>query len=171
MKKRIKGRKLSRGQGARRALFRSLIRALIVYGRIVTTKAKAKTVQKQVDKLVNLAKKDSVAKKRRVYAILGNDRRTSDYLFNKIAPIFKDRVGGYTRILYLPRRRGDAAEMARLEWVKEIRLSVEDKSDKSKKKKTKEDKGKKPAILRALRGKGTKGKSDKKQGTAETRKV
>lgn len=135
MKKRIKGRKFSRGSGARRALFRALIRAQVAHGRIVTTKVKAKVVQKQIDKLVNLAKDGSVFKRRKVYAVLGNDRKTTDDLFLKIAPIFSDRVGGYTRIVNLPRRRGDAAEMARLEWVKEIGLKDEGKSRKSAKEK------------------------------------
>ena len=143
MKKRVYGRKFSRGQGARKALFRSLLRALVAEGSIVTTKAKAKTVQKKAEKILNLAKDKNIAKRRQVYAILGNDRMTTDKLFEKIAPQFVDRVGGYTRIIHLPRRRGDLAEIARLEWAKEIGLSVKDKSDKSKKKEEKEDKGSK----------------------------
>ncbi len=140
MKKRVYGKKLSRGQGARRALFRGLIRALVAEGAIVSTKAKIKTVQPQVEKVVNLAKKKGVYNRRRVYAILGNDRQTTDSLFNQVGPKFTDRVGGYTRAVNLPRRRGDNAEMAKLEWVKEIGLSAKDKSDESKKKKEKVEK-------------------------------
>ncbi len=137
MKKRVYGRKFSRGQGARRALFRGQIAALVSEGKIVTTKAKAKTIQKQIEKMVNHAKDKSIVKRRHVYAILGNDRKTSDDLFNKIAPLFSDRVGGYTRIINLPARRGDAAEVARLEWVKETRTSDEDKKKESKNVETK----------------------------------
>ena len=120
MKKRVFGRKFSRGSGGRRALFRSLIRALVSEGSIVTTQSKAKTVRHQTEKIVSLTKKGGVEARRRVYSLLGNDRDTTDRLFKKIAPNFKDRAGGYLRIVKLPSRRGDAAGMARLEWVKEI---------------------------------------------------
>lgn len=120
MKKRILGRKFSRGQGARRALFRSLIRALVSNGSIETTKAKAKTIQREVGRVVNMAKTGGVSAQRRVYAKLGNDKKTTKGLFEKVVPVFDGRTGGYTRIINLPRRRGDAAEMARLEWVEEI---------------------------------------------------
>jgi large subunit ribosomal protein L17 len=137
MKKRVYGRKFSRGQGARKALLRSLLRALVAEGSIVTTKAKAKTVQKKAEKILNLAKDKNIAKRRRVYAILGNDRMTTDKLFEKIAPQFEDRVGGYTRIIHLPRRRGDLAEIARLEWVKAI-VSVDAKKQTKSVKESKE---------------------------------
>jgi len=130
MKKRIFGRKFSRGSGSRRALYRSLIKALVDNGKIITTKTKAKAVQKHVERVVNLSKKDSVSKKRQVYKILGNDRSTTEILFSKISKEFADRVGGYTRITPLPRRRGDSAEMARLEWVKDV--SLEDKKEEKK---------------------------------------
>lgn len=136
MRKRIYGAKLSRGQGARRALFRSLIRALVAEGTIVTTKAKTKVIQSQIEKLVNLAKEGGLSKRRKVYALLGNDRRTTDDIFNKIAKVFADRVGGYTRVVNLAKRRGDAAEMARLEWVKEVVTS--DKRPETRKRKKEE---------------------------------
>jgi large subunit ribosomal protein L17 len=120
MKKRIFGRKLSRGSGARRALYRSLIRALVEHGSITTTKVKAKTIQRDVEKIVNIAKSDSVAARRRVYAKLGNDRRTTDKIFKLIVLKFSAKKGGYTRIINLPRRRGDFAEMARFEWTESI---------------------------------------------------
>lgn len=132
MKKRSVGKKLSRGSGARRALFRALIRAQVLYGKIITTKTKAKLIQGKLDKVINLAKKKDLASRRRLYAILGNDRVITDILFQKVAPNFLDRVGGYTKLTNLPRRRGDQAEMARLEWAKEI-------NEDDKKKKTKKD--------------------------------
>lgn len=132
MKKKIKGRKLSRGQGARRALFRALISALITEGRIVTTYAKAKAISGKVDKLTNLAKATDVSKKRQIRKIIGNKRKLIVRLSTQIAPLFSDRKGGYTKIVRLPRRRGDAAEMARIEWVTETRTSDKDKKKESK---------------------------------------
>ncbi len=146
MKKRKFGRKLSRGSGARRALYRSLIAALVEHGSIETTKAKAKIIQPQVDKLVSKAKYTDVAKRRKVYATLGNDRITTDRLFNDVATKFGDRNGGYTRIVNLPNRRGDSAKMARIEWVKEISVDKKDgkvKTKESKKETQKKDKKKK----------------------------
>lgn len=118
MKKKVFGRKLSRERDTRRALFRSLIRALVVYEKIRTTKPKAKAIQADIDKIVSLAKKNSVSAKRRVFAALGNDKKTTKKLLEEVAPRFTDRGGGYSRIVALPRRRGDAADMVRLEWVK-----------------------------------------------------
>jgi len=141
MKKRIFGRKLSRGSGARKALYRSLIKALVEHGSITTTKVKAKTIQRDVEKIVNIAKIDSVVARRRVYAKLGNDRRTTDNIFKLIAPKFSAKKGGYTRIINLPRRRGDFAEMARFEWTETVTTlqdskptGIQKKSAKSKKK-------------------------------------
>jgi len=135
MKKRVFGRQLSRERDTRRALFRSLIRALVKHGKIKTTKAKAKAIQADIDKLVNLAKKDSISAKRRVFAILGNDKETTKKLLIEVVPSFLDRSGGYTRIVLLPARRGDAAQIVRLEWVKKIKIK-EAKTTKEKKIKT-----------------------------------
>ncbi len=137
MKKRVFKKKLSRGSGARKALFRALIRAQVANGKIVTTKTKAKIIQKKIEKLINIAKQGKVDKRRQVYSILGNDRTTTDLLFSEIVPAFNDRSGGYTRITNLPRRRGDSAEIVRIEWSKEIKVSEKDKSDKPKGEKTK----------------------------------
>lgn len=148
MRKRVFGSKLSRGKGARRALFRSLTRSLVTHGSIRTTKAKAKAVRSDLNKVIGLSKEGGVAKRRQVYALLGNDRETTENLFKKIAPQLKDRPGGFVRIIKLPRRRGDMAEMVRLEWVKEIGKKSEDKSDKSKR-----GKMKKPVVKKSSKGK------------------
>lgn len=127
MRKRFVGKKLSRSSGARRAVFRSLVRALVLSGKIETTKTKANILGKKIDKLINLSKKRTLEARRRLLADLGNDREITDLLFEKIAPNFRDQRGGYTRITNLPRRRGDAAAMARIEWVKEISGEKRDK--------------------------------------------
>lgn len=120
MRKRVFGRHLSRGRKARTALFRSQIRALVLSGKIETTKAKAKAIQGQIEKLISLAKKSSVSIRRNVLSELGNDRKTVQKLFFKIAPAFAGRNSGFTRIIPLPKRAGDAAEMARIEWTEKI---------------------------------------------------
>lgn len=135
--------KLSRGGGARMALRRALIKALVVNGAIVTTKAKVKFVQRDVEKLVSDSIKADLAKRRKIFAFLGNDRDASNMLF-ELANKFGSRSSGFTRMILLPKRRGDNAEMARLEWTEKTVLKDIVKSDKSAKK---EDK--------------TKGKSDK----------
>lgn len=139
MKKRVYGRKLSRERDTRRALFRALIRALVKYDKIVTTKAKAKAIQGDIDKLVNLAKDGSIQTQRRLFASLGNDKETAKSFTKRIAPSFKERKGGYTRIINLPRRKGDAAEIVRIEWVK----PMPEKEEKTKDEKKSEGKRKK----------------------------
>jgi large subunit ribosomal protein L17 len=134
MKKRVYGRKLSRERDTRRALFRALIRALVKYDKIVTTKAKAKAIQGDIDKLVNLAKDGSIQTQRRLFASLGNDKETAKAFTERIAPSFKERKGGYTRIINLPRRKGDAAEIVRIEWVKPTLVKEEKSKDKKKSK-------------------------------------
>ena len=114
------GKKLSRGKKGREALLRSLVRAVVVSGKVITTKAKAKAIVGQIDKIVTLAKKGTLDSRRRVLAYLGNDRETSQRLVNVLAPSFSERNSGYTRIILLPSRKGDNARMARLEWTDEV---------------------------------------------------
>ena len=120
MKKRVFGRKLSRERDSRRALFRSLTAALVTHGKIETTKAKAKAIQPMVDKLVTLAREGSTTSLRRAYAKLGNDKKTAKRLFEEVGPVFAKRNSGFTRIINLGTRKGDRAEMVRLEWVEII---------------------------------------------------
>lgn len=88
-------------------------------GKITTTKARVKAIQGQVDKYVSRAKKGGVAIRRKILAEMGNDRETVDALFTKVAKTMAQRKSGFTKITLLPRRKGDNAEMARLEWVEE----------------------------------------------------
>ena len=110
------GKKLSRGRKAREALFKSLVKALVEHGKITTTRAKAKSIVGQVDKLINLAKQEDLSTRRRVLAYLGNDRKTTDSIF-KIAPKFTGRKGGYIKMVNLLPRRGDMAQLVRIEWT------------------------------------------------------
>jgi len=120
MLKKVYGKKLSRAQGARRALFRSLIKALVLNGKIVTTKAKAKSIQGDLDKIMNKVKKGDLAAQRQVTAMLGNDTVTVSKLFKELKGLADERKSGFTRIIALPPRKGDAAAIVRLEWSGKI---------------------------------------------------
>jgi large subunit ribosomal protein L17 len=144
MKKRKKGVKLSRGQAARKALFRSLIRALVEHGSVETTDAKAKALESKVARLVNIAKTGSVNSRRRVYSYLGNDRETTDKIFrlSKEFGFSQKLTGGFTRIVKLPVRRGDGARLVRMEWVKKKVEKDNKKGKKAEEKKTDSKKSK-----------------------------
>ena len=150
MKKKLFGRKLSRDSDTRRALFRSIIRELIIHSSIKTTKAKAKAVQGQVDKMIKLAKDGSIAKRRLVYSYLANNRALSERLVKTIAPVFKDRKSGFTRMINLPQRRGDSAKMVRFEWSQEI-TTADKLKEKSKGVKNKAKSVEKPVTQKSLK--------------------
>ena len=109
-------RKLGRDSSARKALFRSMLTSFFAHGRIETTEAKAKEVSKLVAKMITLAKRGDLHARRQVLSYLLDEEVTTK-LFDEIAPKYKDRQGGYTRVLKLGPRRGDAAPMAILELV------------------------------------------------------
>jgi len=109
------GNRLARNQSLRRATIRDLAKATIEHERIQTTKAKAKEARKAVDRLITLGKRDTLAAKRRAFSILCSHRIVSR-LFTTVAPRFKNRMGGYTRIIPLAaNRRGDNAKLVLLE--------------------------------------------------------
>lgn len=135
MKKRVYGKQLGRERDTRRALFRSLVRALVESEKIVTTKAKAKAIQPLIDKLVSTARKGDQASYRRVYAKLGNDKKTAKAIFEQVAPRFKKRNSGFTRIVKLGRRQGDDAMKVRLEWVEAFETKEKETKKKKEKKK------------------------------------
>ena len=109
-------RKFGRKANARRALLRSLAEALIKEGKIVTTEAKAKELRSYAEKLVTLAKTDTLSVRRLLISKLGTHARTIK-LVNEIGPKYVDRKGGYTRIVKMPRRLSDGSNMALIEWV------------------------------------------------------
>lgn len=109
-------RKLGRDSSARKALFRSMLTSFFAHGRIETTEAKAKEVTKLVAKMITLAKRGDLHARRQVLSYLLDEEVTTK-LFDEIAPKYKDRQGGYTRIMKLGPRRGDAAPMTILELV------------------------------------------------------
>jgi len=109
-------RKLNRTAEHRKALLANLAGALFEHKRIVTTHAKAKAAQQFVEKLITLAKANSLHARRLVLSRVRH-RSVMQTLFDEIAPRFKDRAGGYTRITRVGIRAGDAAEMAVIELV------------------------------------------------------
>ncbi len=116
MRHRKSGRKLNRNADQRRALFRSLVGALLWNGKMVTTEAKAKTIQRQVEQMITLAKTDEPARRRLALSRLPNERVVGK-LFAEIGPTYQDRPGGYTRIVRIGPRQGDAAMMVQIELV------------------------------------------------------
>jgi large subunit ribosomal protein L17 len=116
MRHRIKGRKLNRTAAHRKALLRNMATALLRHGRIETTAAKAKELRPFAERVITLAKRGDLHA-RRLAATKIQDREVLAKLFDEIGPRFAERPGGYTRILKLGTRRGDAAEMALIELV------------------------------------------------------
>lgn len=116
MRHRKKGRQLSRTSSHKRATLRNLAGALFIHERIETTTAKAKELRPYAERLITLAKKGDLHS-RRLAGRRVQDREALGKLFDDIGPRYSDRPGGYTRILKLGPRKGDAAEMSLIELV------------------------------------------------------
>ncbi len=126
MRHRVKGRRLGRTSEHRKALGMNLLISLLRYHRIVTTLAKAKEYRPFADKLVTLAKTKSLVNIRRALEIVP-DKTLVKHLFDDVAPHFKDRQGGYTRVLRMSKNRlGDNGPRAILEFVDLARPEVKD---------------------------------------------
>lgn len=110
------GRKLGRDSAHRKALYANLAASLIEHGRIRTTEAKAKEVRPIVEQMITLGKRGDVHAHRQAVAFL-RSKPIAHILFSEVAPRFADRPGGYTRIVKIGPRQGDAAPMAYLELV------------------------------------------------------
>ncbi len=106
----------SRKSGPRKALLRGLMNSLVEHGRIKTTVTRAKEVRRHIERAVTLGKKGDLNSIRLLVARLANKDLALDLVKN-ISPRFKDRAGGYTRVVKIGRRPGDTAEMAFLEFV------------------------------------------------------
>ena len=110
------GKKLGRDSAHRKALYSNLAGALIEHGRIETTEAKARAVRPFAEKMITLGKRgDLHARRQALAALRSND--VVHQLFAEVAPRFAERPGGYTRIIKIGPRQGDAADMAYLELV------------------------------------------------------
>lgn len=116
MRHRKKGRQLGRNTKHRRALFRSLVTSLLEHERVETTEAKAKEVRGFTDRMITLGKRGDLPARRRALGFLRSKEVVSK-LFDEVAGRFRDRNGGYTRIIKTRRRVGDAAVMVAIELV------------------------------------------------------
>jgi len=118
------GKKLGRDSAHRKALYSNLAGALIEHGRIKTTVAKAKAVKPLAEQMITLGRRGDLHARRQATAVL-RSRDVVHKLFAEVAPLFKDRPGGYTRIVKIGPRPGDSAEMAYLELVAEEYVAKE----------------------------------------------
>jgi len=116
MRHRKKGKILDRKKEPRKALLRNLATSIIIYEKVKTTKAKAKAVKPIVEKLITTAKKNDLTARRKLLEILYHKKAVNKAL-EVLGPRYKDRKGGYTRIINLNRRQGDNAEMVQIEFV------------------------------------------------------
>ena len=110
-------RKFGRTKNTRNALVNSLALSLIIRGKIKTTEPKARELRPFVEKLVTRAKTDNLSNRKFIVSKLSNRRPETKKLFEKIAPKYKDRSGGYTRIVKLGARKSDGTRMAFIEFV------------------------------------------------------
>ena len=126
MRKRVEGKKLGRNTAQRKTLYRGLLVSLVQHGQIKTTLAKAKAIRPRMERLVTVARKGNLAARRRLLKTIPQ-KEVVKKMMEEIGPRFKNRPGGYLRIVKLGPRASDQTEMARLEWVEE-----EVKNEKSK---------------------------------------
>ncbi len=118
MRHAVFGKKLSRTKNERRRLFAGLVRDLILRNGITTTIAKAKAVQPLIEKLITKAREGSEVNRRRVDAVI-TDRKITAQLFDEAKTRFAARTSGFTRIIKLGKRKGDATDIALLSFVDE----------------------------------------------------
>jgi large subunit ribosomal protein L17 len=114
---RVDGRKLGRKMGPRLALYKNLTVSVLRYERVRTTEAKAKEVQGRIEKAITLAKRGDLSARRAVVSQFPNEPLVVTKLFDEIAPKYADRTSGYTRIVEIGLRRGDAAPIVQIELV------------------------------------------------------
>ncbi len=128
MRHRIKKNKLNRTTSHRKAMLNNMVASLFEHKQIKTTHAKAKEARRLAERLITFAKKGNLAARRRVLRFIPNKLLVRE-LFDKIAPIYAERHGGYTRVIKLGYRQGDGADMSVLELV-DIEKKVVEKKEK-----------------------------------------
>ena len=128
MRHRKSGRQLNRNSSHRKAMFKNMANSLIDHEVIKTTVPKAKELRRFIEPLITASKVDSVAKRRLVFSRL-RDKESVTKLFNELAPRYKERPGGYLRILKCGYRSGDAAPMAYIELVDRVTDQLEDSEE------------------------------------------
>ncbi len=117
MRHNIAGRRLSRDSSHRQAMYRNLVTDLLKHEKIITTEAKAKEVRGMAEKMITLGKKSGLSAYRQALTFI-TDTKVTAKVFSELAPRYKERPGGYTRITKIAPRLGDNAAMVQLELVK-----------------------------------------------------
>jgi large subunit ribosomal protein L17 len=117
MRHNIAGRRLGRSSGHRQALYRNLVTDLLRYEKIVTTEAKAREIRGMAEKMITLGKKSGLHAYRQALTFI-TDTKVTAKVFSELGPRYKERPGGYTRLVKLEPRPGDGAPMVQLELVK-----------------------------------------------------
>ena len=168
MRHQVAGRKLNRSASHRRALMKNLTISMIRHGRIKTTLPKAKELRSYVEKLVTIAKKDTLAARRQAFDWL-RDKKLVSRLFTDYAKRYVDRSGGYTRIIKMGPRLGDAAEMAIIEFISVA--ATEERSAKGAQKKTTKKAATAKKAKPSTKKKTTKAASSKKTTTKKASKT
>lgn len=130
------GRKFSRKSGPRKAMMKNLVSSVILYEKITTTLPKAKETRPVLEKLITKAKNNTLASRRQVAKFLSNNDMALEKLFTELGPLFKERNGGYCRIVKLGMRKGDGAEMAVIELLDTEKLTKKEKEAVKQPKKT-----------------------------------
>jgi large subunit ribosomal protein L17 len=170
MRHQVKGKKLNRDSSHRKALYRNLITSLIQHGSIETSEAKAKAIKGQVDKLITKAKKGDLHNRRLIGKFL-TKRDLVNTLVDNIAPKTSGRTSGYTRIIRLGQRKGDASMRVRLEFVDSMTTSKEVKAEKVSTKKTEsKPKSKKAAPKKEAKKSSKKTTKTEKKQSADNQK-
>jgi len=124
-------KKFDRNKPERDSMMNNLVKGLFIYQSITTTKEKAKEARRFAEKLITVGKKDDLSSRRKAFSIL-RDETLVKKLFKEIAPLFKDRKGGYTRIIHLGKRRGDNAQLSILELTEKKAVAPKAKHKKEK---------------------------------------
>jgi len=124
MRHKVGGRKFGLPSDQRRALLKGLVRALLTYQKIETTETRAKDVKIIAERLITRARNEDTVHSRRIVNRYLTDETLVRHLFTKIAPEFKNRQGGYTRISKIGLRRGDAAPIVILELITDIEFGL-----------------------------------------------
>lgn len=125
MRKQVFGRQLGRTKNQRQALFRGLIKSLIEKGEIETTVSKAKAIRSQAEKMISKAKRGNLNDKRIIFKEIG-DQTLVNKLVEEIAPLFKQKNGGYLKIVRTNLRQGDSTQMAKLMFTEELKEGKRD---------------------------------------------
>lgn len=162
MRHRNKFRRLGVRKGQRTALLKSLQTALALHGQIQTTLARAKELRMSFDKLITLGKRGDLHARRLVYSRLAAETAVYN-IFEVFAPVYKDRQGGYTRIIKLKNRTGDNAEIALIQLVDLVKMKLKNSDAKETAKKEGDKAGKKAKDDSAQKAAA---KEDKKKGAA-----